>query len=281
MPYLNTPDGTALFLRDWGSGDPVVFVHGWGLNSDMWEYQLPALVDRGLRCIAYDRRGCGRSDQPGDGYDFDTLADDLGAVMDHLDLRDVTLVSHSMGSAEVARYLTRHGADRVARVALISPTLPYLQRDESNPEGVDPAVFEGTLAALRADRPGFLTDLGPAALGIGLPGVSVSSSLLAWALGLFMSSSPKASLDTARLHAVTDLRDDMASFTMPTLIVHGDADALVPIEVSGRRAAQMIDDCTLVVYEHASHWPFVTHRERLNEQLVAFAEARSPALTPS
>lgn len=276
MPYLNTTDGTALFFRDWGSGDPVVFVHGWGLNSDMWEYQLPELVDQGLRCVAYDRRGCGRSDQPGDGYDFDTLADDLGAVIDHLDLRDVTLVSHSMGSGEVARYLTRHGAGRVARVALISPTLPYLLRDESNPEGVDPAAFDQIVAALRADRPGYLADLGPAALGVGLPGVSVSEPLMAWALGLFLPSSPKASIDTVRTHTETDLRGDMASFTMPTLIVHGDQDALVPFEVSGRRAAEMIDDCTLVIYENASHWPFVTHRERLNEELAAFA---SRALT--
>jgi pimeloyl-ACP methyl ester carboxylesterase len=276
MPYLNAADNTALFFRDWGHGDPVVFVHGWGLNSDMWEYQLPALADRGLRCVAYDRRGCGRSDQPGDGYDFDTLADDLAAVLDHLDLRDVTLVSHSMGSGEVARYLTRHGDERIARVALISPTLPYLRRDESNPEGVDPALFDQIVAALRADRPGYLADLGPAALGIGLPGVELSSALTAWALGLFMTSSPKASIDTVRTHTETDLRHDMASFTVPTLIVHGDRDALVPIEVSGRRAAEMIRDCTLVVYENASHWPFVTHRERLNEELIAFARAGQP-----
>ncbi|MGZ4286154.1 MAG: alpha/beta fold hydrolase [Solirubrobacteraceae bacterium] len=273
MPYLNATDNTSLFFRDWGDGDPVVFVHGWGLNSDMWEYQLPALVDRGLRCIAYDRRGCGRSDQPGDGYDFNTLADDLAAVLGHLELRNVTLVSHSMGSGEVARYLTRHGDDRVARVALISPTLPYLRRDESNPDGVDPALFDQIVEALRADRPGYLADLAPAALGIGLPGVEVSSALTAWALGLFMTSSPKACIDTVRTHTETDLRDDMASFTVPTLIVHGDADALVPIEVSGRRAAQMIRDCTLIVYENASHWPFVTHRERLNDQLTAFARA--------
>jgi pimeloyl-ACP methyl ester carboxylesterase len=271
MPYLNTTDGTALFFRDWGSGDPVVFVHGWGLHSDMWEYQLPELVDQGLRCVAYDRRGCGRSDQPGDGYDFDTLADDLAAVIDHLDLRDVTLVSHSMGSGEVARYLTRHGAGRVARVALISPTLPYLLHDETNPEGVDAAAFDQIVAALRADRPGYLADLGPAALGTDLPGVSVSDALMGWALGLFLPSSPKASIDTVRTHTETDLRGDMASFTVPTLIVHGDQDALVPFEVSGRRAAEMIDGCTLVVYENASHWPFVTHRERLNEELIAFA----------
>ena len=217
-----------------------------------------------------------RSDQPGDGYDFDTLADDLGALMDHLDLRDVTLVSHSMGSGEVARYLTRHGAGRVARVALISPTLPYLLRDESNPEGVDAAAFDQIVAALRADRPGYLTALGPAALGADLPGVSVSEPLMTWALGLFLPSSPKASIDTVRTHTETDLRGDMASFTMPTLIVHGDQDALVPLELSGRRAAEMIDDCTLVVYENASHWPFVTHRERLNADLTAFARAGRP-----
>src|SRR4051794_36861072 len=277
MPLITTTDGTTLHVRDWGHGDPVVFVHGWGLNSEMWEYQLTELVDRGFRCIAYDRRGCGRSDQPGDGYDFDTLADDLAAVIDHLDLRDVTLVAHSMGSAEVARYLTRHGGERIARVALISPTLPYLQRDDTNPDGVDPAAAEGIVAALRADRPASPAAGAPAAVGIGLPGVSVSDSLVAWGVSLFMTSSAKASIDTARLHFATDLRDDMRSFTMPTLIVHGDSDALVPIEVSGRRAAQMIDDCTLVVYEHASHWPFVTHRERLNDELSAFAAHRLTA----
>jgi pimeloyl-ACP methyl ester carboxylesterase len=277
MPTLTTTDNTQLFFRDWGSGEPIVFVHGWGLSSDMWEYQLPELVDRGFRCIAYDRRGCGRSDQPGDGYDFDTLADDLAALIEHLDLRDVTLVSHSMGSGEVARYLTRHGDDRVARVALISPTLPYLRRDETNPDGVDLAAFDQIVAALRADRPGYLADLGPAALGIGLPGVEVSDALMAWALGLFLPSSPLASIATVRTHTETDLRDDMASFTVPTLIVHGDRDALVPIELSGRRAAEMIPDCTLVVYENASHWPFVTHRERLNEQLVAFTRSQSAA----
>jgi pimeloyl-ACP methyl ester carboxylesterase len=270
MPYLETADGTTLFFRDWGTGAPLVFVHGWGLSSDMWEYQLPAFVDQGHRCVAFDRRGSGRSDQPGGGYDFDTLADDLAALIEHLDLRDATLIAHSMGSAEVARYLTRHGDDRVARVVLISPTLPYLQRDETNPEGVDPAAFEGVRAALRADRPGFLTALAPGALGLGLPGVEVSDALVSWAVGLFMTSSPKAALDTARLHAETDLRDDMRSFTVPTLIIHGDTDALVPIEVSSRRAAPMIEDCRLVVYEHASHWPFVTHRERLNQDVLAF-----------
>jgi non-heme chloroperoxidase len=273
MPYFSTADGTDLFFRDWGSGEPVVFIHGWGLSSDMWEYQLPTFAERGLRCVAYDRRGCGRSDQPGDGSEFDTLADDLAALLDHLDLREATLVAHSMGSGEVARYLTRHGAGRVARVALISPTLPFLMRTHDNPEGVDPAVFDGIVAALRADRPGFLAQLAPGAVGAGLPGVEVSDALIAWGLGLFLPSSPKATIDTARTHAATDLRADMASFTMPTLIIHGDSDVLVSFEVSGRRAAEMIAGSTLSVYEHASHWPFVTHRERLNEELLAFAQS--------
>jgi pimeloyl-ACP methyl ester carboxylesterase len=251
----------------------VVFVHGWGLNSDMWEYQLPELVERGLRCVAYDRRGHGRSDQPGDGYDFDALADDLAALIEHLDLRDVTLVSHSMGSGEVARYLSRHGDERIARVALVSPTLPYLQLDETNPEGVDPATFAGIIAALKADRPGYLADLAPAALGTGLPGVSVSDAMQNWALSLFLTSSAKASIDTVHTHTETDMRPDMAAFTVPTLIIHGDQDALIPFEISARRAAPMIDDCTLVVYEDASHWPFVTHRERLNDDLAAYAGA--------
>jgi pimeloyl-ACP methyl ester carboxylesterase len=187
------------------------------------------------------------------------------------------LEPHAASSVDAVA--TRHGADRIARVALISPTLPYLRRDESNPDGVDPALFEQIVAALRADRPGYLADLGPAAMGLGLPGVEVSSALMDWALGLFMSSSPKASIDTVRTHTATDLRDDMASFVMPTLIVHGDRDALVPIEVSGRRAAEMIPESTLVVYENASHWPFVTHRERLNEELGAFARAEQPVST--
>jgi pimeloyl-ACP methyl ester carboxylesterase len=248
----------------------------------MWEYQLPAFVDAGLRCVAYDRRGFGRSDQPGHGYEFDTLADDLAALLDHLDLRDVTLVAHSMGSGEVARYLSRFDADRVARVALISPTLPFLMRTDDNPEGVDPAVFEGIVAALRADRPGFLAGLAPSAVGAGLPGVSVSDALIDWGLGLFMSASPKATIDTALMHATTDLRADMEWFCVPTLIVHGDSDALVPLEVSGRRAAEMIPGCELSVYENASHWPFVTHRERLNEELLAFVGAvTAPAATAS
>jgi non-heme chloroperoxidase len=265
-----------LAYEDHGSGDPVVLLHGWPVDSRSWEPQMHALLDAGHRVITYDRRGFGRSSRPTAGYDFDTLADDLAAVLDRLDLRDVTLVSHSMGSGEVARYLTRHGTARVARVALVSPTLPYLKRDETNPEGVDPAAFDGIVAALRADRPGYLAALGPAALGIGLPGVEVSDALAAWALGLFLASSPKASIDTVRTHTDTDLRDDMASFTVPTLIVHGDRDALVPIEVSARRAAEMVPDCTLVVYENASHWPFITHRDRLNEQLLAFARAEQP-----
>ncbi len=199
--------------------------------------------------------------------------------MEHLDLRDVTLVSHSMGSGEVARYLTRHGAERIARVALISPTLPYLQLDDSNPEGVDPARFEEIVArpARRSPRlpgePRAGRARGRAARRRGLGragGMGPGPVHVVVAEGL--------ARHRRGLHAETDLRDDMASFTVPTLIVHGDRDALVPIEVSGRRAAPMIDDCRLVVYENASHWPFITHRERLNAAVGGLRPRRAARL---
>ncbi len=270
MPHFETNDGTSLFYKDWGTGKPVVFIHGWGLGSDMWEYQMPFFVDRGLRCLAYDRRGCGRSDQPGRGYDFDTLADDLAAFLEHLDLREATLVAHSMGGGEVARYLSRHGPGRIDRAVLIASITPYLLNTPDNPEGVDKSVFDGVVAALRNDRPGFLGASAAAAFGTHLPGVSVSSELIAWAMGIFLQGSPKASLDTTRVYSETDLRPDMSAFTIPTSLIHGRADPLVPFEASSRRAARMIPGSELKVYEDASHWLFVTHKDRLNDDLLGF-----------
>ncbi len=158
MSYIESGDGNRLFYKDWGSGKPVVFVAGWSVGSDMWEYQLAPLAKQGLRCIAYDRRGHGRSDQPGRGYDFDTLADDLSAVLERLDLRDVTLVGHSMGCGEIVRYLSRHGSSRVKRIALLGPTMPFLLKTADNPDGIEPAAFEAARAAMLQDRPKWLWD---------------------------------------------------------------------------------------------------------------------------
>ncbi len=273
MPFVETLDRTSLFYNDWGTGKPVVLVHGWSMGADMWEYQMTHLVSRGLRCVAHDRRGCGRSDQPGHGYDYDTFADDLAALIEHLDLHEVTLVGHSMGGAEVARYLSRHGAGRVARAALVAPTTPFLLKTADNPDGVDKSAFDDMVAGLNTDRPHYLAALAPAFFGVGLPNVSVSPEIMQWGVGLFHRASPKATIDMVRAFSETDLRPDMRAFTIPTLIVHGDSDQIVPFEVSGRRTAEAVPDSRLEVYEGASHGLFFTHKDRLNGDLLAFVGA--------
>jgi non-heme chloroperoxidase len=273
MPFLNATDGTNLFYKDWGEGPAVLFVHGWVLGADMWEYQLTPLAAQGLRCVAYDVRGCGRSDQPGRGYDPDTLADDLATVLDQLDLDQVTLVGHSMGSAQIVRYLARHQPDRVARVALVATTTPFLRKTADNPDGIDATAFEQTLAAVANDRPGFAAGLAGPWLGTGLPGVSVSAELQHWLIGLFLQASARAAVEIFRAFTHTDFRADMAAVKVPTLIVHGDADSMIPFEQSGRKAAAAIPHSQLELYEHASHGLFISHKHRLNADLIQFIKS--------
>jgi non-heme chloroperoxidase len=273
MPYVRARDGTRLYYEDWGAGAPLVFIHGWGLGADMWEYQMPYLAARGLRCIAYDRRGCGRSDHPGDGYDFDTFADDLAALLDTLDVRAVTLVGHSMGGGEVARYLARHGAGRVARTVLLSSITPFLLQTADNPDGVDASVFDFIVAELEKDRPRYLAQSVPMFFGVGLPGVSVSPEMMAWGVGLALRASPKATIEMVRAFSRTDFRSDMPAFTVPTLIIHGDSDHTVPLEVSARKTAAAIPGSELRVYEGAAHGLFVSDKDRLNADLLAFARS--------
>ncbi len=269
MPYVMTRDGTSLFYNDWGTGQPVVFVHGGQLGADMWEYQLLDLVDHGLRCIAYDRRGCGRSDQPWHGYDIDTLADDLAALVDQLDLHDVTLVGHSNGCGDIARYLSRHGVSRIARAALIAPTTPFLLKTADNPDGVDQNDFDETIAQLSRDRPHFFAASAPAFLGVGLPNVSVSPALVQWGVGLALQASPRATIAMTRTFAETDFRPDMAAFTVPTLVIHGVGDQFAPLELCGRKTAELIPGVRLAVYA-TGHGLFLTEKARLNGDLLAF-----------
>src|SRR4051794_21515454 len=240
MPYVETADGTRLHYQDWGAGAPVVFSHGWAVGADMWEYQLTALAEQGLRCIASDRRGCGRSDQPGGGYDFDTFADDLAALLERLDLHAVTLVGHSMGCGELARYLARHGAGRVARAVLIAPTTPFLLKTADNPDGVDRAAFDHMVAELRADRPRYLAASAAPFFGVGLPNVAVSTELQQWAVELALQASPRATIDMVRAMSETDFRPDMRAFSMPTLIIYGTGDQSAPLELTARRTAGAI-----------------------------------------
>lgn len=208
------PDAS-LYCNDWGSGRPVVLIHGWPLDADMWEHQSVHLADNGCRVVAYDRRGFGRSDQPWSGYDYDTFADDLKAVMDRLDLRDVVLVGFSMGGGEVARYMSRHGGARVAKTVLVSAVTPFLLKRPDNPDGVDRSTFEGMVEGLRKDRPHFLTSFGKAFYGAGMLNFSVSSEQLQWSANVAMMASPKATIECVRAFSETDFRPNLTTFRVP------------------------------------------------------------------
>ncbi|HKR36311.1 MAG TPA: alpha/beta hydrolase [Steroidobacteraceae bacterium] len=265
-PYIETRDGTQLFYRDWGTGAPLVFISGWALTSESWAYQMAPLSESGLRCIAYDRRGHGRSSDPGRGFDYDTLADDLAAVLDALDLQNVTLVTHSMAGGEAVRYLSRYGSKRVARVALIGATLPFLTKTADNPDGIDPAVFEnGRRNVLMRDFPKALRDnLRPFVVP------ETSQALLDWIEGLMLQCSMKALIDCNKALAATDFRAEVAKINVPTLIVHGDKDVSAPLALSGRKTAALLPNAIVKIYEGAPHGLLYTHTERLNKDLQEF-----------
>ena len=270
MPFIETHDHTYLFYKDWGGGKPVIFMHGSPVNSDMWQYQMAHLASQGLRCIAYDRRGHGRSSQPGHGYDYDTLADDLAAIIERLDLRGVTLVGHSMSGGEIVRYLTRHGAGRIARTVFVAATTPFPLKTEDNPDGVDKSRFDQARAVMSKDSPRFFASGAPAFFGVGLPKVSVSSEMMQWGVNLCFQTSLKAIIECNRALTETDLRSEMRKITVPTLVIHGDADQSAPIDLTGRKTAQLIPGSQFKVYEGAPHGLFITHMDRLNSDLLAF-----------
>jgi pimeloyl-ACP methyl ester carboxylesterase len=272
MSFIRTSDGIELFYNDWGTGRPVVLIHGWPLDSDMWSDQAAFLAERGLRVIAYDRRGFGRSAQPWSGYDYDTLSADLAAVMNGLDLRDAVIVGFSMGGGEVARYLGRYGSDRVAKAALISAVTPYLLKTDDNPTGVEQSTFDEMLKGLAEDRPHFLAGFGQKFFGNSLLDKKVSAEMLAWTLQMAMMGSLRATLECAKAFATTDFRRDMAAFDIPTLIIHGTADKTVPIETSARVAAELIEGATLIEYDGEPHGLHATAKDRLNKDLLAFLQ---------
>jgi non-heme chloroperoxidase len=268
--FIETGDGTNLFYKDWGTGKPVVFIHGTPPNSDMWQYQMTYLASLGLRCIAYDRRGHGRSDQPWQGYDYDTLADDLAALITQLDLRKVTLVAHSMGGGEIVRFLSRHSATRIAQAVFVAATAPFLLKTADNPEGVDKRLFDQLRATMSKDIPHFLASGAPGFFGAGLPNCSVSKEMIEWGLNLCLQTSMKAMIECNRALTETDFRAEMRKITIPTLVIHGDADQSAPLELTGRKTRRLIQGSQLKVYEGAPHGLFITHMERLNRDLLAF-----------
>jgi len=270
MPYIETVDHVRLHYQDWGSGQPVVFVSSWGLSSRMWQYQMVNLIEHKLRCVAYDRRGHGRSDQPGRGYDYDTLADDLAGLLDTLDVERATLVGHSMGGGEIVRYLTRHGDDRVAKVVLVSPLGPFPLRSDDNPQGFDPAVVEAVRAGWKRDFAAWMSAGANGYVGTGLPGCDVSAELIDWTKQDMLQASLLALIECNRMGVETDLRMEMGKIAVPTLIIQGDHDASIPVELSGQVCAALIPGSTFTLYENAPHGLYLSHGDRLAGDLLNF-----------
>jgi len=270
--FIECPDGTNLFFRDWGTGRALVFLAPWSMNSAWWEYQIADLSARGLRCVAYDRRGHGRSDEPNHGYEFDTLADDLQTVIEELDLREVTLVGQSMGCGEVVRYLSRHGSNRVARIVLVSTITPFRLKTDDNPDSTDRAVHENVRKTLSKERPHPLAAAAPGFFGA--PKNNVSQEIMDWWLRMIVDGcSLKVMLDLHKMYTETDFRPELPKISVPTLLVHGDHDISTPIEITARKTVPLITGCQLKVYEGAAHGLPFTHAGRLNADLLAFANS--------
>jgi non-heme chloroperoxidase len=281
MPYLETDDGVELFYTDWGMGTPAVLIHGWPVTSAMWEQQATFLAEHGLRVISYDRRGFGRSGQPWDGYDYDTFAADLNAVMEELDLEGATLVGFSMGGGEVVRYLSKYGSSRVKSAVLLSAVTPYLLKTSDNPEGVDGSVFDGIEEQIRKDRPAFMKEFGAKFFGRTLLKHTVSEPALEWNQQLALMGPPRSTLAAAKAWSTTDFREEMAAITIPVLVIHGTGDATVPIDASGRRSAKILPNATLSEYDGEPHGLFLTASDRLNQELLQFiGGAREPISEP-
>ena len=270
MPYLQTRDKTALYYYDWGTGIPVVLIHGWPLSSASWEANARVLADAGYRVIAYDRRGFGRSDWAGSGYDYNTLASDLNDLMEALDLTGATLVGFSMGGGEVARYLATYGTARVNKAVLVSAVTPYLLKTDDNPDGLPQELLDTIVENLEKDRADFLQTFGKAFYGVGLVSHPVSSAFLDYSQQMAMQASPAATIKLVRTWSGTDFRGDLAKITIPTLVIHGTSDKTVPIENSGRRAVSLLANAELIEYDGEPHGLIATAPKKFNEDLLAF-----------
>jgi len=270
MATITTTDGTQIYYKDWGAGQPVVFSHGWPLSADAWEDQMVFLAERGYRCIAHDRRGHGRSSQPWQGNDMDTYADDLAALVAALDLRDAMHVGHSTGGGEVARYIGRHGTQRVAKAVLIGAVPPVMVQTPANPGGLPMEAFDQIRAGVRADRSQFFKDLTVPFYGANRPGATVSQGLrdAFWLQG--MQAGFKAVIDCIKAFSETDFTEDLKKIDVPTLIMHGDDDQIVPIGASAMLSSKLVKGSTLKIHPGFDHGMCSTHKDQINADLLAF-----------
>ena len=274
MNHIITKDGTQLYVKIWGQGRPVIMMHGWPLSADSFDDLSLAIANAGMQAISYDRRGFGRSDQPWSGYDYDTLADDLADVIEQTGAKDATLLGFSMGGGEVARYLSRHDGKHVKQAILVASIVPYMLKTDSNPDGVDASVFAEMTKGMIEDRAKFWTGFFKDFFGVGLMSHPVSDETLEWARATSMQAGLWPTLACAKAFATTDFRGDMKSFTVPTVIIHGDADKTVPIDTSARKAAIGIPHAKLIEYEGAPHGLFASHKARLIADVLAFLQTQ-------
>jgi non-heme chloroperoxidase len=271
MPYAKARDGTHLYYKDWGKGAPVVLLHGWPLTGDSFDDVALELAERGCRAIIPDRRGFGRSDQPWDGYDYDTFADDVAAVLNHAEITEpAALVGFSMGGGEVARFLSRQGAQRVSKAVLISSVVPYMLKTDDNPNGVPQATFDEMTAGMKKDRAHFFKGFFKDFFGVGALSSPVSDEVLADAQRQALMAGLRPTLAAAKAFGTTDFRPDLASFTVPTLVIHGTADKTVPIDATGRVVAATVPGAKLIEYDGSAHGLFAIDKQRLIDDLVGF-----------
>ncbi|HNT08121.1 alpha/beta hydrolase [Methanoculleus sp.] len=284
MPYVTVGKENSgnidLYYEDHGAGRPVVLIHGWPLSSKSWEKQVPALIDAGYRVVAYDRRGFGNSAKPAFGYDYDTLAEDLHKLMTELDLTGATLVGFSMGGGEVARYLGTYGSDRVDSAVFISAIPPFLLKTSENPEGVDGSVFDGVMESIIADRPAFLSGFFSEFYNVDvLGGDRISDEAVRFNWNIAVAASPRGTLDSVSAW-LTDFRGDLRSIDVPVLVIHGDADRIVPFAASGKRIPGLIRESRLVVVEGGPHGIIWTHAGRVNRELLDFLIQKAEPMQP-